>query len=85
MPRAEVERHAQAFAAMPDTLLVSLARLPSALTAADAPGCAAAILGRVEGEREAVPLALVASGLTASEINLALDALRLGLTRKEAA
>lgn len=26
MPRAEVERHAQAFAAMPDTLLVSLAR-----------------------------------------------------------
>jgi hypothetical protein len=32
-----------------------------------------------------VPLALVASGLTVSEINLALDALRRGLTRKEAA
>ena len=32
-----------------------------------------------------MPLALVAWGLTASEINLALDALRLGLTRKEAA
>ena len=62
-----------------------LGRLPSALTASVAPGCAAVILGRVEGEREAVPLALVASGLTASEINLALDALRLGLTRKEAA
>ena len=62
-----------------------LGRLPSALTAADAPDCAAVILGRVEGEREAVPLALVASGLTVSEINLALDALRRGLTRKEAA
>jgi hypothetical protein len=62
-----------------------LARLPSALTAVAAPDCAAVILGRAEGVREAVPLALVASGLTPAEINAALDALRLGLTRKEAA
>jgi hypothetical protein len=62
-----------------------LGRLPSALTAVEAPDCAAVILGRVEGLREAVPLALVASGLTPTEINLALDALRLGLTRKDAA
>jgi len=62
-----------------------LGRLPSGLTAVEAPDCAAALIGRVEGEREAVPLALVAFGLTVTEINLALDALRLGLTRKEAA
>ena len=62
-----------------------LGRLPSALTAVAAPDCAAVILGRAEGVREAVPLALVASGLTPAEINAALDALRLGLTRKEAA
>lgn len=62
-----------------------LGRLPSSLAAVESPGCAAALIGRVEGEREAVPLALVAFGLTVTEINTALDALRLGLTRKEAA